>query len=96
MHSVVRIFEGGERPASDLPETAHARVEALGGAAGSVTLLVIRGDDGTLLTVEIFETLDDMTAAQGASGREAPLPPAEGAPECGRTITGEIIFQRGL
>jgi len=96
MYSVVRIFEGGGHPASDVPEAARARVEALDRAAGFVTLLAIKGDDSALITVEIFETLDDMRAAQSAAGRDAWLSPAEGGPEFGRTITGEIIFQRGL
>jgi hypothetical protein len=96
MHSVVRIFEGGEHPASDVPEAVRARIDALGRAAGSVTLLAIKGDDGALITVEIFETLDDMQAAQRAAGRHAGVSPSEGRPECARTITGEIVFQRGL
>ena len=96
MYSIVRIFEGGGRPAADVPETARSRVEALGRAAGFVTLLAIKGDDGALITVEIFETLDDMTDAQVAAGRDARLSHHEGGPESGRTITGEIVFQRGL
>jgi hypothetical protein len=96
MFSVVRIFEGGGYTASDVPETARARVEALGRTTGFVTLLAIKGDDGALLTVEIFETLDDMRAAQKAAGRDALLSPSEGGPEGARTIAGEIVFQRGL
>jgi len=96
MFSVVRIFEGGGHTASDVPETARARVEALGRTTGFVTLLAIKGDDGALLTVEIFETRDDMRAAQRAAVRDALLSPSEGGPEGARTIAGEIVFQRGL
>lgn len=96
MYSVVRIFEGGEPPASDALAAARARVEVMGGAAGFVTLLAILASDGALVTVEIFETLDDMTAAQRAAGRGASRSPSGNEPERGRTITGEIVFQRGL
>lgn len=96
MYSVVRIFEAGGRTASDVPETARVRVEALDRTTGFVTLLAIKGDDGVLLTVEIFETLDDMRAAQEAAGRGARLSPSEAGPGGARTIAGEIVFQRGL
>lgn len=96
MYSVVRIIEGRGHPASDVPEAARAHVETLGTATGSVTLLAISGDDGTLVTVEIFETLDDMTAAQVVAGPGTGRSSPEAGPEPGRTITGEIVFQRGL
>lgn len=96
MYSVVRILEGGGDPTSDVPEAARARVEAMGRVAGFVTLLAIKGDDGALVTVEIFETLDDMRTAQRASGRDVRLSPSEDRPRADRTISGEIVFQRGL
>jgi hypothetical protein len=96
MYSVVRIFEGGGLTAANAPETARANVEALARTTGFVTLLAIKGDDGALLTVEIFETLEDMRAAQGTAGRDALLSPSEGGPGGARTIAGEIVFQRGL
>jgi hypothetical protein len=96
MYSVVRIYEGGDVPASDIPEAARARLEALGMATGFVTLLAIDGDDGALVTVEIYETLDDLQVAQGVAGRGARRSPAGGGADRGRTITGEIAFQRGL
>jgi hypothetical protein len=96
MYSVIRIFEGGGHPASEALAAARTRVEAMGRAAGFVTLLAILGDDGALVTVEIFETLDDMAAAQGSAAIGAGRPPSRGEPEGGRTIAGEIVFQRGL
>ena len=96
MYSVVRIFEAGGHTASDVPETARAHVEALDRTTGFVTLLAIKGEDGVLLTVEIFETLGDMRAAQAAAGRDALPSPFGGGPDGVRTIAGEIVFQRGL
>jgi hypothetical protein len=96
MYSLVRIFEAGRDLASEVPEAARARVEALDAAAGFVTLLAIRGDDGALVTVEIFETLDDMRVAQEAVVRDARLSPSPPGSWPGKTITGEIVFQRGL
>jgi len=96
MYAVVRIFEGGGDPASDVPEAVRARVEAMGVAAGFVTLLAIQGDEGALVTVEIFETLGDLRAAERAAGRAGRPSPSEDGPEGDRTITGEIVFQRGL
>ncbi|MDH4045740.1 MAG: hypothetical protein OEW06_14920 [Gemmatimonadota bacterium] len=96
MYSVARIFEGGGHATPDDPEAGRALVEALGGASGLVTLLAIEGDDGALITVEIFETLDDMKAAQGAAGHDPHPSTSEGGPHHVRTIAGEIVFQRGL
>jgi len=96
MYSVVRIFEGGGHAASDALEAAHARAEVIGRAVGFVTLLAILADDSSLVTVEIFETQDDMAAGPGAEGSGASHPPSRDEPECNRTITGEIVFQRGL
>ncbi len=96
MYAVVRVSEAGGHTVSDVPETARSRIEALERTTGFVTLLAIRGDDGVLLTVEIFETLDDMRAAQEAAGRDVHLSPSEGGLEGARTIAGEIVFQRGL
>jgi hypothetical protein len=96
MYSAVRIFEGGGLSAADALEAARTRVEALGEAAGLVTLLAILGDEGALVTLEIFETLDDMRAAQRAVGRGARPSPSGDGPQDGRTIAGEIVFQRGL
>jgi 6-phosphofructokinase len=96
MYSVVRILERGRHTASDVHETARGRVEVMGRSAGFVTLLAILGDDGALVTVEIFETQDDMTAAQGTAGHYASRSPSPDGPEGDRTIAGEIVFQRGL
>lgn len=96
MYSVVRIYEGSDVPASDVPEATRARVEALGLATGFVTLLAIDGGDGALVTVEIFETLEDLKLAQRAAERDARGSSTGGGPGRGRTITGEIVFQRGL
>jgi hypothetical protein len=97
MYSVVRIFEGDGSPAPDGPEVTPSRADDLLAATGCVTLLVIKGDDDSRVTVEIFETLDDLTAAHGGgAGRLAHRWPSPAGPERGRTITGEIVFQRGL
>jgi len=96
MYSVVRIFEGAGSPASDGPEVAPTGVADLCGSAGFVTLLAIRGDDGALVTVEIFETLDDLRIAEADARRARSPLPAEDGPACARTISGEIVFQRGL
>ncbi len=96
MYSIIRIFEGRGLATSDELEAARARVEVMGRSAGFVTLLAIVGDDRELVTVEIFETLDDMTAAQAADGRDAARSRGPDEPEGGRTITGEIVLQRGL
>lgn len=96
MYAVVRILEGGNHAAVDVPEAARGLVEAPGGTTGLVTLLAIKGDDGALVTVEIFETLDDLRVAEGAAGRDTRRSPAEDGSEGGRTISGEIVFQRGL
>jgi len=96
MYSIVRIFEGDGHPASDGPAVAPARVGDLFGAAGLVTLLAIKGDDGALVTVEIFETADDLRIAQADTSRADPLLPFEDPPARTRTISGEIVFQRGL
>jgi len=96
MYSVVRIFEGDGQPVSHGPEVAPARVGDLSEADGLVTLLAIKGDDGALVTVEIFETLEDLRIAQADAGRADPVLPSEDRPACARTISGEIVFQRGL
>jgi hypothetical protein len=96
MYALVRIFAGGGHPASDLSEAARARVEVLDTTPGFVTLLAIKGDDGALIVVEIFETLGDMTAALAVAWHDARLSPSPGGPQFGRTISGEIVFQRGL
>jgi hypothetical protein len=96
MYSVVRIFEADGSPAPSGPDGAPSRADELSAATGFVTLLAIRGDDGSLVTVEIFETLHDLTAALEGAGGLAHRWPAPAGPERGRTITGEIVFQRGL
>lgn len=96
MYAAVRIFERGTYTPSDVRDAARARVEALGTAASVVTLLAIKAEDGALVTVEIFETFDEMTVAQRSAGTDSWLSPADGGPQPGRAITGEIVFQRGL
>lgn len=96
MHSVIRIFEEGGHRASGALGGAPARAEALGQTPGFVTLLAIQGDDGALVTVEIFETLDDLTAALSGGGGGEAWPPCPVEQEPCRTISGEIVFQRGL
>jgi len=90
MYSVVRIFDGEESFASSIPQVVRDRVGALGEVAGFVTLLAIRGDDGAVVTVEIFETLEDLRAAWDRHGA------SETSHNGTRTISGEIVFQRGL
>jgi hypothetical protein len=94
MYSVVRIVEGAGHPASDGPEVAAAA--NLLGSAGLVTLLAVGGDDGTLVTIEIFETLDDLRTALAEAHRGSPRWPSGDRPGSVRTIVGEIVFQRGL
>jgi hypothetical protein len=96
MYSVVRIFEGDTYATTVDPEVGRARLGELWAAPGFVTLVAIKGDDGALVTVEIFETIADLRIAE-ADARRADLLRGPGdRPVRARTISGEIVFQRGL
>jgi heme-degrading monooxygenase HmoA len=95
MYSVVRTFEGRGHTAATISEAARARVRVLDKVPGFVTLLAIEAETDTLITIEIFESADDMRAAL-RNGGGVDVSHGEGGLTCVATTVGEIVFQRGL
>lgn len=95
MYSVVRTFEGRGHTAATITEAARARVRILDEVPGFVTLLAIEAESDALITIEIFESADDMQAALRAEGGDG-VSYGKGILTCVGATAGEIVFQRGL
>jgi hypothetical protein len=95
MYAMTRSYADRACTRDDLVRAGRACARVLDNAPGFISCLILRGDDGRLTVLTLFDGLADLQMAEETPGTRL-ADHLAGLTRPSECISADVIFQRGL